>query len=254
MRDNPTGTQAGAAPPHYSPISSFITHHRRVNFGKDNNTGNYAMTVGAYQLQLGAPADAEIVAVQDTPSNPVTVLQSSTPDCPVDYVAVDVSSPPFHNWHMGDCHTPLNFSTDGQQMFAQPADRSDGRVWIYSQGQMYGPIDRATAFAGSEGAPGSAPSQPSSGQLSTQTASNAPGDQGNSTAATDSTPPAPKPAHHKKPRTTSTTDQSQADSLAPKAIPRTVRFDPNCLNSAPTIDANNTPYNTVGSFTPGTAG
>jgi hypothetical protein len=241
----------------YKSLSSFRARGVPTAFRRDRATGDFELLVGPNLLDLGAPESASVVAVQDLPDGQLTILRASSEDCPVDYVAVDASAAPYHNWHMGDCHTNLAFWTNGNQLFAQSAEPGDGRTWVYSGGRMYGPLAQTAVFRGSMPAPPPPPQdEPATEpQDSSQAGDEAqpPADSGpppDSTQTASSTTNTKHSSHHSSAQQS---DATQANNTAapptPQRLPRTARFDPSCLNGAAPIEAQNTPC----TYTPGSS-
>ncbi|HTQ15423.1 MAG TPA: hypothetical protein VMH86_16255 [Rhizomicrobium sp.] len=230
----------------YRSFSTFYARGTPATFRRDRATGSFQLLVGANLLDLGAPNSASVVAVQDFAHGQVTVMQDSTDDCPTDYVAVDATTAPYHNWHMGDCHTNLAFWTNGNQLFAQSTAPGDGRVWVYSEGQMYGPLQQNAVF---HGAPPAPPPPEQAGPPPDQ--SNGDEDQGPDSQtpaqpAPDQAAPAGDTGHARKSHKTQadTSTAAAAAPPAPQRLPRTARFDPSCLKGAQLIDPADTPCST----------
>jgi hypothetical protein len=238
----------------YKSLSSFSTRGMPTTFRRDKATGGYELAVGSNLLDLGSPTKASIVAVQDFPTSQLTVMRASSPDCPVDYVAVDVSNAPYHNWHMGDCHTDLTFWTNGNQLFAESVEQDDGRTWVYSNGNMYGPLQKSAVFAGSTPPPSTPPtsdaesaardSQPATDDATSPASSEPSSTDTNASASNSSS------TQHSKRHDASSSVSAAVTPPAPQHLPRTALFDPSCLNGAPPVEAQNTPC----TYTPGAPG
>jgi len=230
----------------FGSMVSFRTRGTPTTFRRDIATGNFEIAVGPNLLDLGAPTSASVLAVQEYGDSQLTIVQASSSECPIDYLVVDVSTAPYHNWHLGDCSTPLTFWSDDGQLFAEPANGDDTRTWVYSGGRMYGPMQRSAVFAGSQAPPPAPPPETSAAtddstaQQDTSADEPAPSQSGDDAKQAPpkriaSAPPAKKVA------------TATVTPPAPKHVPPTARFDPSCLGGAPPIEAQNTPC----TYTPG---
>jgi hypothetical protein len=221
----------------YASLSFFRTKHGHASLRRDIGSGEFEMVVGDDLLDLGAPTNAQVVAVETLGDRQITVLQATSDDCPVDYIAVDVSAEPYQDWHMGDCHTPLSVWTNGQQLFAEAANQPDPQTWVYSGGQMYGPVPKSNLFRNSPPPP---PPNPPLAMASAQAPSTP--DDPNIAPPDADNPPQPPPPTHKTTRKTHPKPASPPPSTSTAQVIATKRFDPSVLQDNLAVAGGTVPY------------